>query len=49
MNVAFLVVSATMLLAGVLWLVGMKYLPVDTNAVETAHAQGQANRSYSES
>jgi Arabinose efflux permease len=39
MNVAFLVVSATMLLAGVLWLIGVKYLPADTNAVEAATAQ----------
>lgn len=36
MNVAFLLVSATMLLAGVLWLIGVKYLPGDTNAVELA-------------
>jgi len=36
MNVAFLVVSATMLFAGVLWLIGVKYLPRDTNAVESA-------------
>ena len=36
MNVAFLVVSATMLLAGVLWLIGVKYLAADTNAVEAA-------------
>ncbi|MDQ6764617.1 MAG: MFS transporter [Verrucomicrobiota bacterium] len=34
MNVAFLLVSAMMLLAGVFWLVGMKYLPADTAAVE---------------
>src|SRR5438132_2530698 len=36
MTVAFLVVSATMVIAGVFWLAGMKYLPVDTNAVEMA-------------
>jgi MFS transporter, Spinster family, sphingosine-1-phosphate transporter len=36
MNVAFLLVSATMLFAGVLWLIGVKYLPGDTNAVEHA-------------
>ena len=36
MNVAFLVVSATMLFAGVLWLIAVKYLPRDTNAVESA-------------
>lgn len=36
MNVAFLVVSGMMLLAGLLWLAGMRYLPADTAAVETA-------------
>jgi MFS family permease len=36
LNVAFLVVSATMMIAGVLWLIGMKYLPADTAAVENA-------------
>ncbi|MGI8481735.1 MAG: spinster family MFS transporter [Chthoniobacterales bacterium] len=36
MNVAFLVVSGMMLLAGVLWLVGMKYLAADTAIVEAA-------------
>ncbi len=36
MNVAFLVVSGMMLLAGVLWLVGMKYLAADTAVVEAA-------------
>ncbi|MGI8820026.1 MAG: spinster family MFS transporter [Chthoniobacterales bacterium] len=36
MHVAFLVVSGMMLLAGVLWLAGMKYLPADTLAVERA-------------
>jgi MFS family permease len=34
MNVAFLLVSATMMIAGVLWLQGMKYLSADTAAVE---------------
>jgi MFS family permease len=34
MNVAFLVVSGMMLLAGLLWLYGMKYLGADTAAVE---------------
>jgi MFS family permease len=48
MNVAFLLVSATMLLAGVLWLAGMKYLPLDTNAVERALNSGSTtNPSYS--
>ncbi len=36
MNVAFLVVSGMMFLAGLLWLAGMKYLPADTAAVEAA-------------
>jgi MFS family permease len=36
MNIAFLVVSATMMIAGVLWLMGMKYLPAETAAVEAA-------------
>jgi MFS family permease len=35
MNVAFLVVSVTMMIAGLLWLWGMKYLPADTAAIET--------------
>ncbi|MEY2481069.1 MAG: transporter, Spinster family, sphingosine-phosphate transporter [Verrucomicrobiota bacterium] len=39
LNVAFLLVSATMLIAGVLWLIGMKYLPADTAAVENAVAK----------
>jgi MFS family permease len=34
MNVAFLVVSAAMLVSGVIWLLGMKFLPADTAAVE---------------
>jgi MFS transporter, Spinster family, sphingosine-1-phosphate transporter len=36
MNVAFLVVTVAMLVAGVFWLAGMKYLPADTAAVEAA-------------
>ncbi|HEX8077203.1 MAG TPA: MFS transporter [Chthoniobacterales bacterium] len=36
MNVAFGVVSATVLLSGLIWLWGMKYLPADTAAVEIA-------------
>jgi MFS family permease len=36
MNVAFTVVSATILLSGILWLIGMKFLPADTAAVEMA-------------
>ncbi|MEY2488991.1 MAG: transporter, Spinster family, sphingosine-phosphate transporter [Verrucomicrobiota bacterium] len=34
MNVAFLVVSLAMLVSGVIWLFGMKYLAADTAAVE---------------
>lgn len=36
MNVAFLVMSAAMLLAGVLWLMGRKYLDADTATAEAA-------------
>jgi MFS family permease len=36
MNIAFGLVSATVLLSGLLWLFGMKYLPADTAAVEIA-------------
>ena len=36
MHVAFLFVSAIILLSGVAWLIGVKYLPADTAAVETA-------------
>jgi len=37
-----------MLIAGVFWLVGMKYLPVDTNAVEVAgHGGAASGPSYS--
>jgi MFS family permease len=36
MNVAFLIVSAMMLVSGVLWLAGMKYLAADTATVERA-------------
>jgi MFS family permease len=39
MSVAFLAVTAAMFVAGVLWLIGMKYLPADTAAVEMATAQ----------
>lgn len=34
MNVAFLTVSFVMLLAGLIWLAGMKFLPGDTAAIE---------------
>ena len=36
MNVAFLFVSVIMLVAAVAWLMGVKYLPADTAAVEAA-------------
>src|SRR5437867_2267019 len=36
MHVAFLVVSGIIFLSGVAWLIGAKYLPADTAAVETA-------------
>ena len=39
MNVAFMVVSLTMGLAGALWLWGAKYLPEDTARVEAATAR----------
>jgi MFS transporter, Spinster family, sphingosine-1-phosphate transporter len=38
MHVAFLFVSGIILLSGVAWLIGMKYLAADTAAVETAGA-----------
>jgi MFS family permease len=38
MNVAFLVVSAAMLVSGIIWLFGMKYLAADTAAVENQPA-----------
>jgi MFS family permease len=34
MNVAFLVISVAMLISGIIWLFGMKYLAADTAAVE---------------
>jgi MFS family permease len=36
MHVAFLFVSGIILLSGLAWLIGVKYLPADTAAVETA-------------
>ena len=36
MHIAFLVVSGMMLLSGLIWLAGMKYLPRDTAIVESA-------------
>jgi len=38
MNMAFLVVSGAMLVSGVIWLFGMKYLAADTAAVENQPA-----------
>jgi hypothetical protein len=38
MRVAFLFVSGMMLLGGVTWLLGVKYLPADTERVERATA-----------
>ena len=38
MNVAFLVVSAMMLVAGIFWMWGAKYLAGDTEAIETKEA-----------
>ena len=38
MNVAFLVISVAMLISGVVWLFGMKYLAPDTAAVENQPA-----------
>lgn len=36
MNIAFFALSAMMLVSGVVWLMGAKYLPADTAAVEAA-------------
>jgi MFS transporter, Spinster family, sphingosine-1-phosphate transporter len=36
MNVAFLAISAVMLMSGLLWLIGAKYLPADMATVEAA-------------
>jgi predicted MFS family arabinose efflux permease len=41
-NTAFGVVAGCMVLAGVLWLVGMPHLKPDTDAVTAAEAQGAA-------
>ena len=38
MNVAFIVVSVFMLISGLFWIAGMKYLPRDTEAAERASA-----------
>jgi MFS family permease len=39
MRVAFLFVSVVMLISGAAWLIGVKYLPADTAAVEAATAK----------
>jgi MFS transporter, Spinster family, sphingosine-1-phosphate transporter len=39
LDIAFLFISVTMLIAGVVWLAGMKYLERDTAAVENAAVQ----------
>lgn len=41
MNIAFLVVSAMMLLSGVIWLAGMRFLAHDTAVVENAVAESR--------
>jgi MFS family permease len=38
MRIAFLFLSGIILLSGVAWLIGVKYLPADTAAVEVAHS-----------
>jgi hypothetical protein len=35
-TIAFLFVSGVMLVSGIIWIAGMKYLPADTMAVEKA-------------
>jgi MFS family permease len=40
MNIAFLVVSGTMLIAGILWLIAAKYLPADTEKIELSRNTG---------
>ena len=40
MNVAFLAISGVMLISGLLWLVGAKYLPADMAIVEAAEQSG---------
>jgi MFS family permease len=37
-NVAFIFVSVMMLVSGIIWIAGMKFLPADTEAVEKAGA-----------
>jgi MFS family permease len=40
MNVAFLFISAAMLVSGIIWLLGMKYLAAETAAVESIEEAG---------
>lgn len=42
MNMAFLIISAAMLVSGIIWLLGMKYLAADTAAVESTEETGLA-------
>ena len=42
MNVAFLIISAAMLVSGIIWLLGMKYLAAETAAVEKVEEAGLA-------
>ncbi|MBV9618789.1 MAG: hypothetical protein JO201_06215 [Verrucomicrobia bacterium] len=41
MTIAFFVVSVAILVGGVMWLAGMKYLPVDAERVEQVAAAAQ--------
>jgi MFS family permease len=43
MNVAFLFVSVIMLVAAIAWLMGVKYLPADTAAVEAATPKAETS------
>jgi MFS family permease len=43
MNVAFLFVSVIMLVAAIAWLMGVKYLPADTAAVEAATPKAEVS------
>jgi MFS transporter, Spinster family, sphingosine-1-phosphate transporter len=44
MNIAFLLVTAVIFASGVIWLLGVKYLPADTAAVENATATDSMSR-----
>jgi uncharacterized membrane protein YqiK len=48
MDVALLGVAVLMIVAGMLWFWGAKYLPADTNAIEEKSGRGSTNNlSYS--